>query len=80
MDYLKIITENKTEFTNDLRDLVKGDMKAKNLYRAFKKDEDKIVDYIDYVLSKYYNQVQKLMNQHGIEYDEAIDQLISRVH
>ena len=61
------------KFTTALKEMLKKDSKVKTLYQDFKKDKDKIVDYIDYVMSKYTQKLDKLMKEYGVDYEEAID-------
>lgn len=79
MNYLKLVSESNRSFTDQLRDLVTDDKKARQLFREFKKDNDKIVDYIDYVLSKYFRQIDHLMKRFNVDYDQMIE-MIERVN
>lgn len=63
------------KFTVALKDMLKSDQKAKSLFQDFKKDKDKIVDYIDYVMSKYTHKLDKMMKEYNVDYEEAIDLL-----
>ncbi len=78
MDFNKIVFEAKDVkgFTSDFKELTKQDAKLSQLLRTFKKDEDKIVDYIDYVMSKYGKHLDQLMKKYNIGYDESIELMI----
>lgn len=72
MNYLELVSESNS-FADQLRDLIKNDKKARQLFREFKKDNDNIVEYINYVLSKYYKQIDQLMKRFKVDYDEMLE-------
>lgn len=75
MDFAKLVLETKDvkSFQKEFKELISKDQKAKSLLQAFRKDDDKIVDYIDYVMSKYDKQMDSMMKQYNVNYDESID-------
>lgn len=82
MNYLKILTENKNtnSFAEELKNLVRDDQKARQLYREFKADSEKIVEYIDYVMSKYFQELEQLMKKYSLSYEDIVNTLVERVH
>jgi hypothetical protein len=81
MNFAKIVFESKDviKFKAELKNLVSKDPKAKTLFKAFQSDADKVVDYIDYVMSKYPKDLDALMNKTNINYDEAVDILVKGI-
>ena len=81
MNFQKIVFESKdiNTFKSELKDLVSKDIKAKTLFKAFQKDQDKVVDYIDYVMSKYPKELDSLMKKTNIGYEETLDILIKGI-
>lgn len=75
MNFAKMVLETKDtkSFQKEFKELLNKDTKAKSLLQAFRKDDDKIVDYIDYIMSKYDKQLDTLMGEYNINYDESID-------
>jgi hypothetical protein len=63
-------------FKSDIKDLLMKDQKAKQLFQQYRKDEDKMVDFIDYVMSKYSKQIESSMKDNNINYDESVDLLL----
>lgn len=75
MKFSQIVFEAKDvkSFQKAIKELVLKDNKAKSLLQAFRKDDDKMVDYIDYIMGKHTKDLDKLMKEFNINYDEAID-------
>jgi hypothetical protein len=78
MKLSEIVFESKDikSFKSDIKDLLMKDQKAKQLFQQYRKDEDKMVDFIDYVMSKYSKQIESSMKDNNINYDESVDLLL----
>lgn len=77
MNYKNLLCEKKDlkEFSKALAELVNNDIKASKLKQAFKKDDTKIVDYIDYILSYKDKEIENIMKEFSVNYDEMVDAL-----
>jgi alpha/beta superfamily hydrolase len=75
MDFLKLVFESKDvkAFRKDIQDIIKSDSKARQLQQSYRKDEDKIVDFIDHFFSKHADKLDEIMKEYNINYDEAVD-------
>lgn len=76
-NYKNIVMEAKDlkAFKSEMKKIIDNDTKASKLRQAYKKDSDKIVDLVDYLLGKYEKEVSKLMKQDNINYDEFMRSL-----
>jgi hypothetical protein len=81
MNYTKLVFEAKDvkSFLKDINSIVMADSKAKQLVMNFKRDEDKMVDLIDYLMVKYEKQIDNMMKNYNIGYDEAIDLIVKGI-
>lgn len=81
MNYTKLVFETKDikSFLKDINSIVMADSKAKQLVMNFKRDEDKMVDMIDYLMVKYEKQIDNMMKNYNIGYDEAIDLIVKGI-
>lgn len=81
MNYTKLVFEAKDvkSFLKDINSIVSADSKAKQLVNNFKRDEDKMVDLIDYLMVKYEKQIDNMMKNYNIGYDEAIDLIVKGI-
>lgn len=81
MNYTKLVFEAKDvkSFMKDINSIVMADSKAKQLVMNFKRDEDKMVDLIDYLMVKYEKQIDNMMKNYNIGYDEAIDLIVKGI-
>jgi uncharacterized protein YllA (UPF0747 family) len=75
MNFTKIVFESKDirAFQQDLKDLVNSDSKARNLLNDYRKNRERIVDYVDYLMSKHDTDIERMMNDYNIDYEEAVD-------
>ena len=76
MDFSRLILETKDTkgFQKEFKEIIfNKDNKVKSLFNSFKKDDEKIVDYIDYVMGKYDKEMNSLMKKHNVDYDESIN-------
>lgn len=75
--YKNIVCEAKDlkKFKAELNSLINKDVKALKLQKLFKNDNQNIVDYVDYLLSKYEKEISKLMKLHNVNYDEFMRSL-----
>lgn len=75
MHYTKIIFEARDEktFTQKIKELLKSDKKAQDLYKEYTQEADKLVDYIDYVMGKYEKKLDQWMKEYDITYNKAVD-------
>lgn len=74
-DFFKIALESKDSkgFQKEFKENILKDQKAKTLLSAFKKDDEKIVDYIDYIMGKFDKEMNAMMKKYNVNYDESID-------
>lgn len=81
MNYTKLVFESKDvkSFQKDISAIMMADNKAKQLINNYRKDEDKMVDLIDYLMIKYEKQLDNAMKNYNIGYDEAIDLIVKGV-
>lgn len=81
MNYTKLVFEAKDvkSFLKDINSIVMADSKAKQLVMNFKRDEDKMVDLIDYLMVKYEKQIDNMMKNYNIGYEEAIDLIVKGI-
>lgn len=81
MNFTKLVFEAKDvkSFLKDINSIVMADSKAKQLVMNFKRDEDKMVDLIDYLMVKYEKQIDNMMKNYNIGYDEAIDLIVKGI-
>ena len=79
-NYKNVICEAKDlkAFTTSIKELIKSDTKASKFKQAFLKDNEKIVDLIDYMLGKHEKEVTTLMKIHNANYDELIKAIGSK--
>lgn len=75
MNFTKIVFESKDihAFRQDLKDLVNSDSKARNLLNDYRKNRERIVDYVDYLMSKHDTDIERMMKDYNIDYEEAVD-------
>ena len=59
-------------------ELVKNDGKYKTLYNDYKKDTEKMVELIDYVMEKYKEELKKFLKQYNVEYEDVIDVILGK--
>ena len=73
--YFKLVTEAKDMdgFKKEYKKLVQNDNEVSKLFLNYKKDKEKMVDLIDYVIEKYKRQLTEMMKNYGLEYGEVID-------
>lgn len=78
MKLSEIVFESKDlkGFTVDFKEIIKDDNKFYSLLSAYKKDQDKMVDLIDYTISKYKNNLESLMKKYYLTYDDVIEVIL----
>lgn len=78
--YFKLVTEAKDMdgFKKEYKKLVQNDNEVSKLFLKYKKDKEKMVDLIDYVIEKYKRQLTEMMKNYGLEYGEIIDIIIEK--
>lgn len=78
--YFKLVTEAKDMdgFKKEYKKLVQNDNEVSKLVLNYKKDKEKMVDLIDYVIEKYKRQLNEMMKNYGLEYGEVIDIIIEK--
>lgn len=59
-------------------ELVKNDGKYKTLYNDYKKDTEKMVELIDYIMEKYKEELKKFLKQYNVEYEDVIDVILGK--
>ncbi len=81
INFSQLVFESKDvkAFQKDVKTIIMADQKAINLLQAFRKDADKMVDFIDYLMSKHDTQIDSIMNKYNINYDEAIDLIVKGI-
>lgn len=81
MNYTKLVFESKDvkSFQKDISAIMMADNKAKQLINNYRKDEDKMVDLIDYLMVRYEKQLDNMMKNYNIGYDEAIDLIVKGI-
>ena len=81
INFSQLVFESKDvkAFQKDVKTIIMADQKAINLLLAFRKDADKMVDFIDYLMSKHDTQIDSIMNKYNINYDEAIDLIVKGI-
>jgi len=76
-NYKNVICETKDlkAFTKEIQDLIKSDSRALSHKKAFTKDNEKLVELIDYMLGKYEKEIDALMRQQDVDYDDFVEAL-----
>lgn len=59
-------------------ELVKNDSKYKTLFNDYKKDTEKMVELIDYVMEKYKDELKKFLKEYNVEYEDVIDVILGK--
>ena len=59
-------------------ELVKNDGKYKTLFADYKKDTEKMVELIDYVMEKYKDELKKFLKEYNVEYEDVIDVILGK--
>ena len=59
-------------------ELVKNDGKYKTLFNDYKKDTEKMVELIDYIMEKYKEELKKFLKQYNVEYEDVIDVILGK--
>lgn len=59
-------------------ELVKNDGKYKTLFNDYKKDTEKMVELIDYIMEKYKEELKKFLKEYNVEYEDVIDVILGK--
>lgn len=59
-------------------ELVKNDRKYKTLFNDYKKDTEKMVELIDYIMEKYKEELKKFLKDYSVEYEDIIDVILGK--
>ncbi|MBO7043563.1 hypothetical protein J6W34_03340 [bacterium] len=78
--YFQMVMETKDikSLKESFLELVKNDGKYKTLYNDYKKDTEKMVELIDYVMEKYKEELKKFLKQYNVEYEDVIDVILGK--
>jgi len=78
--YFQMVMETKDvkSLKESFLELVKNDGKYKTLFADYKKDTEKMVELIDYVMEKYKEQLKKFLKDYNVEYEDVIDVILGK--
>ena len=78
--YFQMVMETKDvkSLKESFLELVKNDGKYKTLYNDYKKDTEKMVELIDYIMEKYKEELKKFLKQYNVEYEDVIDVILGK--
>lgn len=78
MKFSEIIIESKDVkgFQSEFTKLTISDSKFRNLLMNYKKDQDKIVDLIDYSITTYKKELETMMKKYSLNYDDTIEAIL----
>jgi hypothetical protein len=65
--------QNSKAVSKEIDDIVSGDNKYKIMLRKAKKNEDDIIEFLDYFYVKYENEIEKIAKKHKIDLDDLAD-------
>ena len=73
-----IETKDVKSLKESFLELVKNDGKYKTLFNDYKKDTEKMVELIDYVMEKYKEELKKFLKEYNVEYEDVIDVILGK--
>jgi len=78
--YFQMVMETKDvkSLKESFLELVKNDGKYKTLFADYKKDTEKMVELIDYVMEKYKDELKKFLKEYNVEYEDVIDVILGK--
>ena len=78
--YFQMVMETKDvkSLKESFLELVKDDGKYKTLYNDYKKDTEKMVELIDYIMEKYKEELKKFLKEYNVEYEDVIDVILGK--
>ena len=78
--YFQMVMETKDvkSLKESFLELVKNDGKYKTLFNDYKKDTEKMVELIDYIMEKYKEELKKFLKEYNVEYEDVIDVILGK--
>lgn len=78
--YFQMVMETKDvkSLKESFLELVKNDSKYKTLFNDYKKDTEKMVELIDYIMEKYKEELKKFLKEYNVEYEDVIDVILGK--